>query len=752
MVVKIIQFKRGLKKNLPSLAQGEIAFTTDEKRVYIGDDGENIGLMNQNDKAEISSRLADIAFSQVNVKEIKNGATGNANHFNPADNTFYTGKSMINKASDDTESFRRAFNEANDKGSTLIIPEGNYFIQPNALIEVRCPVICLGEIKTLNAGNQYTFILRKDSNNILLQGEDIATEMLSGITNIPEVAEYKGYGLVLNSTEKLIDRDSTEEAFYTKNEPCKILHTGDLEKGLTVDYLDKNALKLTIVPMDRKINVQLKIRTYGLKSENGRTIILNQRSNLILDIFLEDTSQNGHQGLMNLNAFDVYMYGTINGFNLYGTGYGVISSYCYNLHYNMNIGFCRHCIAGRHNRSVFIDGGSYIGDKHAPIDDHWGADYYVRNARITSTRNSSSVFVFAGFGDFIVDGCAIEMENEYLFGVRGDSPHFDGKFEIKNCTINHKAVSGVFVGYKLPTSTKIYKGIPLKNPSVTMKNIVINFNNNASGYKQLLSMSLVSGDRHNAEMPKNVTLEDIKLINCANYVSLIEYQYLDNLRNGNTKLSAKRITVDNDFDLVVRFSIDSKSTVTPSNRFSFDIEGAGNLKISLDSFGVLNSTVSNSTIKQIYPINTGSYKAGSIYDSTPNETVKFIDCVMSVSGLAVFMLFNIEFYRTRFLPTNTAFYTLSGNNMSQLSVKKVDNCKFESGSIANTAIGNLLYNNYFNPNTEVTERNIGYRTNNGVPVGTVVPRYIGEELLDTANKVWYKSVGMSNADWKQVTI
>lgn len=36
----------------------------------------------------------------------------------------------------------------------------------------------------------------------------------------------------------------------------------------------------------------------------------------------------------------------------------------------------------------------------------------------------------------------------------------------------------------------------------------------------------------------------------------------------------------------------------------------------------------------------------------------------------------------------------------------------------------------------------------GTPVSVVVPYFIGEEILDTTNKIWYKSVGLTNADWK----
>lgn len=44
---------------------------------------------------------------------------------------------------------------------------------------------------------------------------------------------------------------------------------------------------------------------------------------------------------------------------------------------------------------------------------------------------------------------------------------------------------------------------------------------------------------------------------------------------------------------------------------------------------------------------------------------------------------------------------------------------------------------------------VGYRTSDGPPA--VVPYFVGEELLDTANQIWYKAAGTTDADWRQMT-
>jgi hypothetical protein len=39
------------------------------------------------------------------------------------------------------------------------------------------------------------------------------------------------------------------------------------------------------------------------------------------------------------------------------------------------------------------------------------------------------------------------------------------------------------------------------------------------------------------------------------------------------------------------------------------------------------------------------------------------------------------------------------------------------------------------------------RTGVATPVGVVVPKYIGEEFLNTTGPTWYKSTGLTNTNW-----
>ena len=41
----------------------------------------------------------------------------------------------------------------------------------------------------------------------------------------------------------------------------------------------------------------------------------------------------------------------------------------------------------------------------------------------------------------------------------------------------------------------------------------------------------------------------------------------------------------------------------------------------------------------------------------------------------------------------------------------------------------------------------GFRSGAGTPVGSVTPKAIGDEYLDTTGPTWYKATGTGNTDW-----
>lgn len=68
---------------------------------------------------------------------------------------------------------------------------------------------------------------------------------------------------------------------------------------------------------------------------------------------------------------------------------------------------------------------------------------------------------------------------------------------------------------------------------------------------------------------------------------------------------------------------------------------------------------------------------------------------------------------------------------------------YDSSQFSMTNSSKPLYQN-----TNLLNGVIFYRSRAGTPIANFTPLFIGEEVFDTTNKVWFKAVGTTNADWK----
>lgn len=53
--------------------------------------------------------------------------------------------------------------------------------------------------------------------------------------------------------------------------------------------------------------------------------------------------------------------------------------------------------------------------------------------------------------------------------------------------------------------------------------------------------------------------------------------------------------------------------------------------------------------------------------------------------------------------------------------------------------------------TKFMQQTLAHVTFAGVPTGTAVPEFVGQECHDTVNNDWYKAHGLAAADWKKLT-
>lgn len=71
--------------------------------------------------------------------------------------------------------------------------------------------------------------------------------------------------------------------------------------------------------------------------------------------------------------------------------------------------------------------------------------------------------------------------------------------------------------------------------------------------------------------------------------------------------------------------------------------------------------------------------------------------------------------------------------------------------IERTATANITSSMITDLRNSLRTNPAGHRTYAGIPTGNVVPNFIGEEILNTSAKDWYKSTGLTSSDWKKTT-
>lgn len=74
---------------------------------------------------------------------------------------------------------------------------------------------------------------------------------------------------------------------------------------------------------------------------------------------------------------------------------------------------------------------------------------------------------------------------------------------------------------------------------------------------------------------------------------------------------------------------------------------------------------------------------------------------------------------------------------------------FKIGNNVFWIYGGMLWTKSSDPESETDGTPVGreYRAYTSSPVDVLTPKFIGDEVLDTRNKIWYKAVGTEKADW-----
>ncbi len=198
--------------------------------------------------------------------------------------------------------------------------------------------------------------------------------------------------------------------------------------------------------------------TARLKDNTGETMripsthVSVSRSNMVfnsMELTVEDreaslTGMLRTTGVANIEFNDCYFSGA----TAHGLGYNILNSTVANMRYNNCVSEnSRKGLDGRHANTVIIDGGLYN-----VIHDHYGRNYEIRNAVITTLStyipgymtpaadlqswgfHSVSAFGFAGV-NITIEDCIIETARIGIFDARPDVADLYGEIVLNNIMV-----------------------------------------------------------------------------------------------------------------------------------------------------------------------------------------------------------------------------------------------------------------------------------------------------------------------------
>ncbi|MFW6008806.1 MAG: glycosyl hydrolase family 28-related protein [archaeon] len=405
-----IRFKRGLKEDIPNLAEGEPGFCTDTKEFFMGSDQGNINFKNI-----------------INVKDF--GAIGDG----------------IN---DDTESIKKAFSYITSDRKHIFFPVGKYYITE------RIQNI-LSENDYLKVSGDNAELYAKDNltdDSILSFTQSVKNENIEIIEDIPENTDT----IIINDTSIIktgdIIRINTDEVFTYRENYGQIHYKSFVTKVLEI--IDSNTLRLTdSIPYAFSSNNDLTIDHYGkpanitvqnlsfsMEHKETDKNITGLRLNSIFKGTIKNIKTNyfSMAGVSLRHTYNI----NINNINCEGShfsndlNYGVVlfNSYHINIE-NSNISAKRHSIAcsGSPCYWVRINNCSLYSDIYYSFNSHVCGEVFLNNCYLSSG-------VQMGEGKIHLNNCELQNRTDYQFVIRV-RPDYKKSFSllnINNCIINTK--------------------------------------------------------------------------------------------------------------------------------------------------------------------------------------------------------------------------------------------------------------------------------------------------------------------------
>jgi polygalacturonase len=390
---------------------------------------------------------------------------------------------------------------------------------------------------------------------------------------------------------------------------------------------------------------------------------------------------------------------------------------------------------GTHIGLIGVRYGSFTNSQFNTQAGEWNSQLWVENFNVSNVQVNT----------FLNDGITIYNDGIHVIG---------GK---------HISISDIFGG----TDDDLIalgdnRNIPISD--VSINNVVCN-----TGRYPVRFIQIRGGSTSGFAAPTSL-IERISVSNISGICGITNNGFMQFEIDGHTTYDLfKDISVEN-------VNLKIGSSLNPSARRGLDILGGSRLSFS-------NLSLMSPVRDTVVASNANDLKFSNCYFDAPSQASDYSFKITSCNNVLVVntQIVVDDFHAARIDNTTDAlfsncFFEGIGGNTAGLLIANTSNatvtgCKFveksgESNSqgirtlsgatIASLTITGCDFTGVDNA-TELTttptkykaEANNGEdgRTNAGSPSGSLTPYFVGEEVLDTTNTIWYKATGTGNTDW-----
>jgi hypothetical protein len=533
--------------------------------------------------------------------------------------------------------------EVNSSGNEWVIPQGNYLLNGPSTINLRTGGKCFGTLIIPKNNHSCRIVFERDSSGTILNTSGWTALNRGSLS--ANALNAAGKYINIGSTLTLIERDGNPANPYLKQEFIRVEErTSNFTTPLVHTYgvPTSPTVVVTAYAPSRPIivdNLRIVRRgTYG-GTESYLGCLRVERDNATFNNFElinENQTEPLAVGVDVIRCADVVFNSPrISGLQFAGTGYGINLS--------NTIGFvcnngtfidCRHCISGRHNVDVLLNGGNYAGG----IDDHWG-DRMVIDSPVITVGQGGSAIQYAG-NDIIIRN-PVQINGRNLLSIRADTPQLGGNVQIINPKVITKGEAGFYYmfGFTSPDPTQTgFTTLPRMPDSVVIENPSID-TTTALTYIQYLGW---------LKAP-HINWGDMRIVGNLTASSTTQVVGIFMWKDATYQTGrSATITVDGPMDFgstgVAAYAASINANDTLAATVYVSGMTRGNLRYS--PYSVKNATISNSGIGYIENDNNITVFGNSLF--TINN------CQM-LGGYVSASFRNIAFYGCTFTGTYTAF-------------------------------------------------------------------------------------------------